>query len=392
MQDEPGSVISEEVIIPITPPPEDDGDETVSVTISEHITEALPDGDDDGAEADIEISGNPMPAWADVSGDDTKETGGNGTETATGMVSSICRITPEGTEECSSFGEITVGVDGITAEPVPEEIREITEAEVKPKHLPLIWGDVAEAIDKALAAEPEMRFHLIVGVWYEKSGNETFFDSGRISRTAEGLISDFGAVVRKTDDGNGFIFAELPANVIDSLAESELNPKEIRFDPEFEPPVFEDEPAAYATTAAETVAIEETTSVSAEVMVNNKIESVKISKDAESGSILVSSNGITAETTAEIKIDEEGFKLAEMPLETLPDMAVQEMQDTIKTAVTKEIELKIVEETPKYEIKAVQKTRFLGFIPMDMEIKATVNAQTGDIESVEKPWWSFMVG
>jgi len=57
------------------------------------------------------------------------------------------------------------------------------------------------------------------------------------------------------------------------------------------------------------------------------------------------------------------------------------------------IQIKLVtEEKPVYEIKAVQQTRLLWLMPIEMEIKTAVSAETGNIETTEKPWWSFLTG
>ena len=55
------------------------------------------------------------------------------------------------------------------------------------------------------------------------------------------------------------------------------------------------------------------------------------------------------------------------------------------------IELKERNEKPVYLVKTIKKARLFFLIPISMKIETQVNAQTGDVISVQKPWWSFFV-
>lgn len=44
-----------------------------------------------------------------------------------------------------------------------------------------------------------------------------------------------------------------------------------------------------------------------------------------------------------------------------------------------------------YEVKARKHVKFLGLFDTDMDVQAQVNAETGEIINVEKPWWAFLV-
>jgi hypothetical protein len=46
---------------------------------------------------------------------------------------------------------------------------------------------------------------------------------------------------------------------------------------------------------------------------------------------------------------------------------------------------------PKYVIKSKQKKKLLWLFVVEEEVKTEVNAQTGQIISEEKPWWSFLL-
>lgn len=56
-----------------------------------------------------------------------------------------------------------------------------------------------------------------------------------------------------------------------------------------------------------------------------------------------------------------------------------------------DIQLKHEEERPTYEIAGVRKVKLLFLIPISLKIKLEVNAMTGQIITIKKPWWSFLV-
>ncbi|MDP2973936.1 MAG: thioredoxin domain-containing protein, partial [Candidatus Diapherotrites archaeon] len=120
-------------------------------------------------------------------------------------------------------------------------------------------------------------------------------------------------------------------------------------------------------------------------------ERIKISKTSNATIVLEDKEGKSAEISEPIQIDANGLKVKGKQIQIMPGDALQKARE--KTSSTaKEIKLKVVGEKPVYEIKAVQNARLLWFIPIEMQIKTVVNAQTGGIESVEKPWWSFLFG
>jgi hypothetical protein len=56
----------------------------------------------------------------------------------------------------------------------------------------------------------------------------------------------------------------------------------------------------------------------------------------------------------------------------------------------KEIKL-TADKKPAYEITGQRDGLLLGFIPVKLDILVVVSADTGRLESVQKPWWSFLV-
>jgi hypothetical protein len=43
-----------------------------------------------------------------------------------------------------------------------------------------------------------------------------------------------------------------------------------------------------------------------------------------------------------------------------------------------------------YEVKTQRRSKFLGLFSAEMNVSAQVNAETGEVMNVNKPWWAFM--
>ena len=77
-------------------------------------------------------------------------------------------------------------------------------------------------------------------------------------------------------------------------------------------------------------------------------------------------------------------------INVLPDQAFLKVKEKTKVSRVRQIELKQEKEKPIYEIKAEKPIKIVAIFPATMKIKTKVDARTGDIISVKKPWWSFL--
>lgn len=89
----------------------------------------------------------------------------------------------------------------------------------------------------------------------------------------------------------------------------------------------------------------------------------------------------------------------EIEMKVMPDTAAKRALEKLKLNRCEESEGCVLElkEVPvgsakklAYQIQRERKARFLGIIPANMEVEATVDAETGDIISLKKPWWAFL--
>ncbi len=77
------------------------------------------------------------------------------------------------------------------------------------------------------------------------------------------------------------------------------------------------------------------------------------------------------------------------PINIIPEDAIA-VSETPNTESIKNIELKEESEKPVYSIKGIKRARILFLFPVSFEIETKVSAETGQVISVKKPWWSFL--
>ena len=114
-----------------------------------------------------------------------------------------------------------------------------------------------------------------------------------------------------------------------------------------------------------------------------KINENKTSVKSETGKI-------EAVTYEKIAVVDSELIMSTKRINILPEEAVTEVIEYAKIESVKEVELKTENETAIYSISGTKKAKLLMVFPFEMEIKTKVNAETGEVISLEKPWWSFL--
>ena len=67
-----------------------------------------------------------------------------------------------------------------------------------------------------------------------------------------------------------------------------------------------------------------------------------------------------------------------------------EISYKIKGLKIQRLELKEENQIPVYFVEGVKEVKLFGLIPISLEIEAKINAETGEIVSIRKPWWCFL--
>lgn len=79
----------------------------------------------------------------------------------------------------------------------------------------------------------------------------------------------------------------------------------------------------------------------------------------------------------------------EKPINILPENAISKAKEAAKMEI-KKIELKAEAEKPIYSVKGIKQTKLVALIPVTLEMETKVSAETGEVTSINKPWWSFL--
>jgi hypothetical protein len=129
--------------------------------------------------------------------------------------------------------------------------------------------------------------------------------------------------------------------------------------------------------------------VEAEISTPSGLKTVSIEKVSEN-TVSIKTGNVSAITTQKITI--EGDKLymetsaGKKQIMVLPGEAVSkatEIGTVIKTVLIEE------NGKPIYSIRGTKEARILFIIPVSMEIETNVDAESGEVISVNKPWWSL---
>jgi len=111
-----------------------------------------------------------------------------------------------------------------------------------------------------------------------------------------------------------------------------------------------------------------------------------------SGALKIKTENIEAVTTREVKYDNSSLYLIKEQEQYLisvtPDVVKENIESTAGTVTN--ISVDVAEDKAEYQVRSTKTTNLFGFIPINMTVNSKVNAESGEITSVNKPWWSFL--
>ncbi|HLC96753.1 MAG TPA: dockerin type I repeat-containing protein [Candidatus Nanoarchaeia archaeon] len=125
---------------------------------------------------------------------------------------------------------------------------------------------------------------------------------------------------------------------------------------------------------------------------NSEISSSKISfSKAENNQILIQSGNVEVVTSEKVSVTNSKLTMqtssgASKEIKVMP----KEVSEILGTSSIESTELKEESEKAVYSISATKKAKIISVFPVDMKIEAKVSAETGEIISINKPWWSFL--
>ena len=120
-----------------------------------------------------------------------------------------------------------------------------------------------------------------------------------------------------------------------------------------------------------------------------------IRKKNNKNAINLTVDGVTAETDSEVIYENGSIFISKLnisiELKTLPDKIKENVRARISnTTKVKEMMIIRVNEKLKYQVKTTAKKKIFGIFDADVEEETQVDADTGEIESTQGPWWGFM--
>ncbi|MDZ4230054.1 MAG: hypothetical protein U1C53_02855, partial [Candidatus Veblenbacteria bacterium] len=74
----------------------------------------------------------------------------------------------------------------------------------------------------------------------------------------------------------------------------------------------------------------------------------------------------------------------------LPNVAKDNATVSARLTHITTTELKVEEQHPVYTIQGTRAAKLLFFIPVSVKTVAKINATSGGVVSIQKPWWSFL--
>jgi len=121
---------------------------------------------------------------------------------------------------------------------------------------------------------------------------------------------------------------------------------------------------------------------------------VTVEIDKESKVVKIESEGVRAITSETLKVEEKTLKIetskGDVQVNVLPSVATQVMISKFPQEI-KEVELKVVNEKPVYEIEGKKVGKLLWIFPVEISVQAQIDALEGKVIKIKKPWWSFLI-
>ena len=118
-----------------------------------------------------------------------------------------------------------------------------------------------------------------------------------------------------------------------------------------------------------------------------------VSMESSSEEVMLESGGVTAKTMNNLKIENSALFIEAgseyLEISVLPDAAYESVGDIVDSVGS--MELKSGESQLFYRIGGTRKGALLGFIPINLEIEVSIDASSGEIYNVQRPWWSVLV-
>ncbi|MEI7463199.1 MAG: hypothetical protein WCK03_02260, partial [Candidatus Taylorbacteria bacterium] len=128
---------------------------------------------------------------------------------------------------------------------------------------------------------------------------------------------------------------------------------------------------------------------SSEISTNEKTESTATSE------VVDFKKNIVVGTNEKISVQDKKVYVGGDEVKVMPDKVIDSVNAESGNGEVTKVELKkdttdVNNQYIKYEVSSNQKVKILGLFKKNMAIKSTVDAETGIVTYIDKPWWSFL--
>ncbi len=127
--------------------------------------------------------------------------------------------------------------------------------------------------------------------------------------------------------------------------------------------------------------------INAEVVAAQETHRVRVTQEGEF--VVLESNGVKANTTQMVQIQERTMLVAQQQLQLMPDQAQAMVQEKLQAQV-QAMELVKDNEGLAYKARVLQQKQLLWLFQVNAEGDAFVDAETGEVRSPQGPWYSFL--
>ncbi|MFT4304491.1 MAG: carboxypeptidase regulatory-like domain-containing protein [Candidatus Woesearchaeota archaeon] len=129
------------------------------------------------------------------------------------------------------------------------------------------------------------------------------------------------------------------------------------------------------------------------VVSQGRSRNVKITTKEEDLKTFIKDNGDSASTRLTLSTESDRLFVergnVEREIKILPTQASERAREVLRE-IHGEIELKETRGSIMYEVEGRRDVRVLGFIPVNARYQIGINAETGEIEELKKPWFDFI--
>lgn len=126
----------------------------------------------------------------------------------------------------------------------------------------------------------------------------------------------------------------------------------------------------------------ETTGLNNETTLTEKLSELSVNS-AET------QNEVKVMTREEIKVDNRKLYVNDKEVKIMPSTASETALNALRLEKDISIQLKDTGK-PVYEVSGTKRVKLFALFGINMNVKILVNAESGNIEKIEKPWWSFL--